>query len=195
MCVGSLIGDRRLTTLRLERRCSRDAEAPRGSRINYPLARTPRLHPFIGPRMERGVTPWVGARLLGALAAVETDLRRPPRGAIRQNADGSMVKLASVFQRAAKYVTETGKPAIFGIVVVSKKWYDGLPADLRPIVDDAAAIEATGINPLAITINERARQAWIDASGELISLPDEERTVILKILASVGEDVSRARSS
>jgi TRAP-type C4-dicarboxylate transport system substrate-binding protein len=104
-----------------------------------------------------------------------------------------MVKLASVFQRAAKYVTEIGQPAIIGIVEVRKKWYDGLPADLRRIVDEAAAIEATGINPQAIGINERARKAWIDAGGELISLPDEERTAMLKILASVGEDVSRAR--
>ena len=39
------------------------------------------------------------------------------------------------FQDAAKYVTEIGQPAIFGIVEISKKWYDGLPADLQEIVD------------------------------------------------------------
>jgi TRAP-type C4-dicarboxylate transport system substrate-binding protein len=97
------------------------------------------------------------------------------------------------YQEAAKYVTETGQPAIFGIAEISKKWYDALPADLQQIVDKDAASEATAINPQVIEINEKARKAWIDGGGELISLPPDEQSAMLKTLASVGEDVSKTK--
>lgn len=83
--------------------------------------------------------------------------------------------------------------AIFGIAEVSKKWYDSLPTDLQQIVDKDAASEATAINPQAIEINDRARKAWMNGGGELISLPADEQSAMLEILASVGEDVSKTK--
>ena len=46
------------------------------------------------------------------------------------------------YRQAAKFVTETGQPAIFGIVEISRKWYDALPTDLQQIVDQRAAASA-----------------------------------------------------
>jgi TRAP-type C4-dicarboxylate transport system substrate-binding protein len=37
------------------------------------------------------------------------------------------------FQDAAKFVTETGQPAVFVAVEISKRWFDTLPADLQKI--------------------------------------------------------------
>src|SRR5208282_4047045 len=59
--------------------------------------------------------------------------------ALQDNALEGAVSSVAVFttmhyQEAAKYVTDTGQPAIFGIAEVSKKWYDSLPADLQQIV-------------------------------------------------------------
>src|SRR6516164_1094304 len=45
------------------------------------------------------------------------------------------------FQDAAKYVTDTGQPAIFLIVEISSRWYDTLPTDLQKIIDKDAAAE------------------------------------------------------
>ena len=69
------------------------------------------------------------------------------------------------FETAAKYVTEIGQPAIFGIVEISKKWYDSLPADLQQILDKDAAVESVAINPQAIAINDAARKAWLAAAA------------------------------
>ena len=118
--------------------------------------------------------------------------------ALQDNAlDGAVASIAVFstmhYREAAKYVTETGQPAIFGIVEVSKKWYDSLPTDLRQIVDKDAASESIAINPQAIEINGRARKAWMDRGGELISLPADEQSAMLKTLASVGEDVSKTK--
>jgi TRAP-type C4-dicarboxylate transport system substrate-binding protein len=97
------------------------------------------------------------------------------------------------YQDAAKYVTETGQPTVFIIVEVSKKWYDSLPADLQQIVDRDGAAESIAIDPQAIAIYQRARKGWTDGGGELFSLPANEQTSMMATLASVGEDVAKAR--
>ena len=118
--------------------------------------------------------------------------------ALQDNAlDGAVSSIAVFssmrYQQATKYLTETGQPAIFGIAEVSKKWYDSLPTDLQQIVDKDAASESMAINPQAVEINDRARKAWIDGGGELISLPADEQSAMLKTLASVGEDISKTK--
>ena len=70
---------------------------------------------------------------------------------------------------SAKYVTETGQPATFAMVEISKKWYDSLPADLQQILDKDAAAELVAINPWAVEFNDKARKAWVASGGELIS--------------------------
>jgi TRAP-type C4-dicarboxylate transport system substrate-binding protein len=97
------------------------------------------------------------------------------------------------FQDAAKYVTVIGQPSVFIIVEVSKKWYDGLPADLQQIVDRAGAQESTAINPWATDFNGKVRQGWLDKGGEIISLTPDEQAALMSTLASVGEDVSKAK--
>jgi TRAP-type C4-dicarboxylate transport system substrate-binding protein len=115
------------------------------------------------------------------------------QGAIDGAVGGIVVFTPMHFQDAAKYVTETGQPAIFGIVEISKKWYDSLPPDLQKIVDTNAAREAVAINPRAVEIVGKARTGWTETGGELISLPPEEQAAMMKTLSSVGADVSKAK--
>ena len=98
------------------------------------------------------------------------------------------------FQDAAKFVTETGQPAIFGIAELSKKWYDGLPPDLQEIVNKGASSESVAINAWVIDFNAKTRQDWIVGGGELISLAPDEQEAMLNALASVGEDVSMTKA-
>lgn len=97
------------------------------------------------------------------------------------------------YQSAAKYVTEVGQPSIFAIVEISKKWYDSLPPDLQQIVDRDAAAESAAINPRADEFNSKARQAWTAGGGELISLPSDEQSTMLRILVNVGDEVSSTK--
>jgi TRAP-type transport system periplasmic protein len=118
--------------------------------------------------------------------------------ALQQGAiDGADAALAVYtpmhFQDAAKYVTETGQPAIFIIVEINSQWYNALPADLRQIVDRDGATESVAINPVAVELGEKFRKGWIDGGGELISLPADEQAAMLKTLASVGDDVSKSK--
>ena len=142
--------------------------------------------PFQSVAWERlGATP-VAMSLGDVLPALQ-------QGAIDGAVASTAIFTAFHYQDAAKYVTETGQPAIFAIVEISKKWYDGLPADLQQIIDKAAARESVAVNPQATEITENSRKVWTDTGGELISLPPDEQSALLKLLASVGADVSKEK--
>ena len=118
--------------------------------------------------------------------------------ALQDNAIDGAVASTAIFnamhyRQVAKYVTETGQPATFVIVEISEKWYKSLPADLQQIVDKDAAAESVAINPQAVEINEQGRKAWVASGGELISLPPDEQSSMLKILASVGDQVASTK--
>jgi TRAP-type transport system periplasmic protein len=134
-----------------------------------------------------GATP-VAMTLADVLPALQ-------QGAIDGAVGGIVVFTPMHFQDAAKYVTETGQPTVFAIAEISKKWYDSLPPDLQRIVDEDAAAQAAAINPRAIEIVEKSRKGWIDSGGELISLSADEQAAMMKLLSSVGEDVSKSKAA
>jgi len=115
------------------------------------------------------------------------------QGAIDGALGGFTVFTPMGFQDAAKYVTEIGQPSVFIIVEVSKKWYDALPADLQQILDSAGAQESAAINPWAVEFNGKVRQGWLDKGGEAIRLPPDDQAAMMSTLASVAEDVSKAK--
>ena len=133
-----------------------------------------------------GVTP-VAMTLGDVLPAIQ-------QGAIDGAVTGIGVLTKMHFQDAAKYVTATNQPAIFLIVEVSQKWYDSLPKDLQKILDKDAAAETVAINPVAAKMFDEERQDWVNGGGELIRLPGDEQTAMMKTLASVGEDVSKSKA-
>jgi TRAP-type C4-dicarboxylate transport system substrate-binding protein len=115
------------------------------------------------------------------------------QGAIDGAIAGLTVFTTMKYQDAAKYVTEIGQPAIFIIIEVSKKWYDSLPADLQRIVDNDGMAESQAISSYAIEFNNSARKVWLEAGGELIALPAEDQSSMLKTISSVAEDVSKKK--
>ncbi|HUI11928.1 MAG TPA: TRAP transporter substrate-binding protein [Xanthobacteraceae bacterium] len=118
--------------------------------------------------------------------------------ALQDNAIDAAVSSITVFTTmrywdAAKYVTETGQPAIFGLAELSKKWFDSLPPDLQQVLDKDAAAQVAALAPRTEEFNADARKIWTEHGGELIRLPPDDQSAMLKALASVGEDVAKAR--
>ena len=68
-----------------------------------------------------------------------------------------------------------------------------MPADLQQILDKDALAKWVTINAQAIAIDDGARKVWLASGGELISLPDDEQSALLKIVAGVGDEVSNAK--
>jgi TRAP-type transport system periplasmic protein len=115
------------------------------------------------------------------------------QGAIDAAVASTAVFTAFHYQDAAKYVTLTGQPSIFGIIEISKKWYDTLPPDLQKIIDQTAAQEDVAINPQANEITDNSLKAWEAGGGELIKLAPDEQSSLLELLSSIGADVSKQK--
>ena len=60
-------------------------------------------------------------------------------------------------------------------------------------LDKDAAAESVANGPWVINFNDKVRKAWVDGGGELISLPPDEQSAMLKILANVGDEVSSTK--
>jgi TRAP-type C4-dicarboxylate transport system substrate-binding protein len=142
--------------------------------------------PFQTQAIERlGATP-VAMTLGDVMPAMQ-------QGTIDGAVGGIVVWTPMHYVDVTKYVTETGQPAVYAIVEISKSWYDSLPPDLQKIIDDDAMAQQTALTPVAIDIFEKARKGWTDAGGELISLPAAEQADMMKTFASVGIDVSKPK--
>jgi len=115
------------------------------------------------------------------------------QGAIDGAVAGITVFSAFHYQDAAKYVTEINQPQIFLMLEISRKWYDSLPPDLQQVVDKDGARETVAINPAALELFNKAREAWTAKGGELISLPADEQAKMMQTLSSVGDDVSKSK--
>jgi TRAP-type C4-dicarboxylate transport system substrate-binding protein len=119
--------------------------------------------------------------------------------AIQQGAiDGSVLAMTVIttmhFWDAAKYVTEIDQPFIFSMAFLSKKWFDALPADLQTIVDADAAKAAIEVNPWQVEFFNKARQTWAE-HGELIRLPENEQSQLIKSVTAVGAAVAKRKPS
>ena len=117
--------------------------------------------------------------------------------AIQQGAiDGAITGMGPIanmhFVDAAKFVTMTNQPTIFIIAEVSQKWYDSLPKDLQQLIDKDAAEQSIAINPIAIDFRGKTEASYAASGGEEIKLPPDEQASMMKTLASVGADVSKA---
>jgi len=142
--------------------------------------------PFqMGPIARLGATP-VAMTLADVVPALQ-------QGAVDGAVGGIVVWTPMHFADAAKYVTETGKPAVFVMVEINKAWYESLPADLQKLVDDDAAAEQSAIAPVAQDIVEKARQGWTATGGELISLPAAEQADMMKTFAAAVAEAANAK--
>jgi TRAP-type C4-dicarboxylate transport system substrate-binding protein len=115
------------------------------------------------------------------------------QGAIDGAVGGIVVFTPMHFNDAAKYVTETGQPAVFVAVEINKSWYQSLPEDLQKLVDDDAAAGQAAIGPLAGEIVGKARKGWTDTGGELISLPADEQADMMKTFLAADAEVAKAK--
>jgi len=142
--------------------------------------------PFQTAPIERlGATP-VAMTLADVVPALQ-------QGTIDGAVGGIVVWTPMHFNDAAKYVTETGQPAVFAVAEVNKAWYQSLPPDLQKIVDDDAAREQKAIAPLASEIVEKARKGWTAGGGELITLPPAEQADMMKTFSDAVAQVAKSK--
>jgi TRAP-type transport system periplasmic protein len=118
--------------------------------------------------------------------------------ALQQGAiDGSLTTMTQYttlhYIDAAKYVVETDQPYVTSITVLSKKWVDGLPADLQKIVRDDATKTSADIVPFVDQFFDAQRDLWKNAGGSAIHLPEADQAAMLAKISGIAEDLSASK--
>ena len=90
------------------------------------------------------------------------------------------------FYDVAKNVTEIHPSIVTSIQVVNKKWFDGLPADLRAAMLDAGAKVDAQAFSFASDLIAGANKAWVANGGQLIKLPAPEQAKMMGELKALG---------
>jgi TRAP-type C4-dicarboxylate transport system substrate-binding protein len=88
-----------------------------------------------------------------------------------------------------KFMNETGHAYVSVISVLSKRWFDTLPADLQAIVLAVGQQAGTDVTPWALDFQARQRKTWVEKGGELVALPAAEKADMRSKLSSIGDDI------
>jgi TRAP-type transport system periplasmic protein len=118
--------------------------------------------------------------------------------ALQQGAiDGSLTTITQYttlhYIDAAKYVVETNQPYVSSIAVLSKKWVDGLPADLQKIVVGDAAKVSTDIVPFVHDFFVAQGRLWVQQGGDLTVLAAADQDAMLAKISSIAADLSASK--
>jgi TRAP-type transport system periplasmic protein len=102
---------------------------------------------------------------------------------------GIVLLVGFKFSSVIKNVLRGGESPICLIKIVNKRWFDGLPADLRAIIAEEA-VRTDELNlPWNLDWIEKNYAMWKEQGGVINELSKEERAEFLKRSSTVGDDV------
>ena len=115
--------------------------------------------------------------------------------ALQQGALDGVMSAAPVFTAmrfydAAKYQYESNHAVVVSMAVISKIWYDKLPADLQQLVVDAGQRASNDIYQFSMDFIASQRQAWLKAGGEIVTPPAAESAQLMRLMESIGAEVT-----
>ena len=92
-----------------------------------------------------------------------------------------------------KFVVETEQPYVNSIGMISKRWLDSLPADLRTVVREAGAKVTAEITPFVRDFFAEQTKIFLANGGRIVRLaPDEHKAMLAKV-SSIGDDLSKTK--
>ena len=92
-----------------------------------------------------------------------------------------------------KYVIETDQPYVNSIGVMSKKWVDGLPADLQKVVRDSGEKVTKEITPFVKEFFADQEKIFVSKGGTISKLPKAEHDAMIAKVSSIGDDLSKSK--
>jgi TRAP-type C4-dicarboxylate transport system substrate-binding protein len=113
------------------------------------------------------------------------------RGVIDGTMSGTGIFVAFKMNDAVKTITVTNDTMLVSLAVVSKVWFDKLPADLQKILlDTGRKVQVENVT-FEREWNKVQDQRWVELGGQVHTLPADDLAQMAKLLTSVGDDVSK----
>jgi TRAP-type C4-dicarboxylate transport system substrate-binding protein len=164
---------------------------------NY-AAKSPilRLSDFAGKKLRVNATAMEREKMrrLGATAVplpLNEVLPSLQRGVIDGTMSGTGIFVAFKMNDAVKTITVTNDTMLVSLAVVSKVWFDKLPAELQKIVLETGRKVQVENVAFERDWNKVQDQRWVELGGQVHTLPAVDLAQMAKLLTSVGDDVSK----
>jgi TRAP-type C4-dicarboxylate transport system substrate-binding protein len=97
------------------------------------------------------------------------------------------------YQGAARYMLESGQAYIFSTAIMSKRWFDPLPDDLKSAVLATAQQATKEVIPWAVEFITAQRKVWADKGGEVIYLSPADHAELMAKMRPVGDDIVKSK--
>jgi TRAP-type transport system periplasmic protein len=111
------------------------------------------------------------------------------QGAIDGTVSAISTSAAFKYYDAAKYFAPLNISILAVVVVVSKQWYDALPADLQRIVMTDGHAVSHDIYPYTISFLKSASTTWVSSGGVLAEFTPAQLRAVHDLEAHVAADV------
>jgi TRAP-type C4-dicarboxylate transport system substrate-binding protein len=115
------------------------------------------------------------------------------QGTIDGALGGLGVMAALRYYDVTRYVNETGQSMVITLAIMSKRWFDALPADLRAMVLTAAPETSAEVSPWVLDFLARERKTWVEKGGEIDMLSPTEKTEMMTRIGTVGDDIVKSK--
>lgn len=102
---------------------------------------------------------------------------------------GMPILTAFKFYDAAKHVTDLNFSHLVSLTLVNEAWFQAQPPETREAIRAAGRAAEERVFSWGVENVTRANQAWLDASGEIHSLPAEQQAEMMARFIEIGEAV------
>ena len=117
------------------------------------------------------------------------DINRDSHSGKRKVPDPAGPKRFGVSATFAKVMTVTNEAYLVSIGMVSKVWFDKLPADLQKVIMDEGRAMVPAVQSFANGYEDQMYKRWTDAGGQVVNLSAGDRTELMKRMEGVGPKV------
>lgn len=113
------------------------------------------------------------------------------RGVIDGTRSALSIFVSFKYHDVAQTVTVTNDTQIIPIAMVSKVWFDKLPADLQKAVIDAGIRAQQRNQEWADEFHKDMPKKWEALGGKLVKLSDSDQKKLVELLTPVGDEVTK----
>ena len=142
-----------------------------------------------GSELERAKMAKLGAT--GIAMALSEVMPALDQGVIDGTISGTAVFVSMKMNNLVKVITVTNDTMLVTIAMVSKRWLDGLPADLRKTVIQTGLEVQPKAQDWEIEFDKGMAKQWTALGGEMHTLPPEDLAKLKTLLTPVGDDVTK----
>jgi TRAP-type C4-dicarboxylate transport system substrate-binding protein len=113
------------------------------------------------------------------------------QGVIDGTISGTSIFVSLKMNNLVKVITITNDTQLIPIAMVSKRWLESLPPDLRQMVLDTGQEVQTRDQAYSFEFSTNLEQQWKGMGGEIHHLPPEDLGKMKTMLTSVGDEVTK----